>query len=212
MIAIIAGLSNFLTMKNLKIFLIVGLALTAVWFYKDYTKAKEDIIVYKDNAEQIRKYDSLKYASQTYSKKEMAEYLEYNRADLTKFLKDQKIATNRIERIITQRLKYSDTAKRSTDLQPILDAIKNQRDIKVPIIDSTDCLIIKGFVVFANDTLSLDITDRQFTNTTDVISYWERNQWKLLGIKTRLFGRKSATVIIKDDCGNTKTFVVNKKK
>ena len=202
---------QLLNINNLKIYLIIGLIGVAVWFYKDYTFQKQEVSRVKENAEMIRKYDSLKFASQTYTKKELNQYLEYNRQDLQQFLNENKIATRKIQQIITQELKYRDTGKASVNLQPILDAIKTKQNIKVPVIDSTACMIIKGFVIFENDTLSLDITDRKFNNTSDVISYWERNQWKILGIKTRLFGKKQATVIIKDACGQTKTFVIDKK-
>lgn len=190
----------------------IGLALIiGVWYYKDAEKAKADLKIQESNSEMIRKYDSLKFASVTYSKEELDEYLEYQRKDLQQFLKDNKINSKNIEQIITQKLEYLDDIDRSTDLQPVLDAINQRKDIKVPVIDSTKCLVIKGFVVFENDTLSLDITDRKFKNRTDVVSHWERNQWKFLGIKTRLFGKKQATVIIKDDCGNTETFIIDKK-
>ena len=202
---------QLLSIQNLKTYLVIALIIAAVWFYKSWEFRGIEMKRQTENIEQLRKYDSLKFASQTYTKKELEEYLEYNRQDLQQFLDDNKIATKKIEQIITQTLKYRDTATNNVNLQPILDAIKTKQNIKVPIIDSTACMIIKGYVVFKNDTLSLDITDRQFTNTSDVISYWQRNQWKLLGIKTRLFGKKQATVIIKDACGQTKTFIINKK-
>jgi len=201
-----------LKIENLKVYAIVAGILFAIWFYKDWQFQKAENKRQTENIEQLRYFDSLKYASQTYSKKELNEYLEYNRQDLQQFLKDQKIATRKIERIITQKLTYQDNVDRSVNLQPILDAINKRQDIKIPVVDSTDCLIIKGYVAFENDTLSLNITDRKFKNKSDVVSYWQRNQWKILGIKTRLFGRKKATVIIRDNCGNTETFIINKKK
>ena len=203
---------QLLNVNSLKTYLIIIGIAAAIWFFKDYQHQKAENKRQTENIEQIRKFDSLRFASQTYTKKEMQEYLEYNRQDLQNFLKEQRIATRKIERIITQKLNYQDTTKRDVNLQPILDAIRNQKDIKVPVIDSTKCMIIKGYVAFENDTLSLNITDRKFTNRSDVISYWQRNQWRFLGIKTRLFGKKQATVIIKDDCGRTETFVINKKK
>lgn len=191
----------------------IGLALIiSVWYYKDAEKAKEDLKIQESNASMIRKFDSLRFASVTYNKEELNEYLEYQRKDLQQFLKDNKINTRNIEQIITQKLEYLDNIERKTDLQPILDAIKQREDVKVPIVDSTSCLIVKGFVVFKNDTLSLDITERKFKNRSDVVSFWERNQWSFLGIKTRLFGKKQGTVIIKDDCGNTETFIIGNKK
>lgn len=203
---------SLLNINNLKTYLIIAGVVAAVWFYKDYTYQKAENIRQTENNRQLRLKDSTNYASQILNKKELEQYLEYNRQDLQNFLQEQKIATRKIERIITQKLSYQDTFNRSVNLQPILDAIKNQRDIKIPVIDSTDCLIVKGYVAFENDTLSLNITDRQFKNKSDVISYWERKQWSFLGLwKWRLFGKKEATVIIKDDCGNTETFIINRK-
>ncbi len=203
---------QILNINNIKTYLIIVGIIAAVWFYKDYQFQKSENIRQSENVSQLRKYDSLKYATQTYTKKEITEFLTYQRKDLQTFLKQQKIATRKIQRIITQELKYRDTTKNTVNLQPVLEAIKNKQNIKVPVIDSTACMIIKGYVVFENDTLSLNITDRKFKNVTDVISYWQRNQWKLLGIKTRLFGKKTITIITKDECGNTKTFIVEKKK
>ncbi len=203
---------SILNLNNFKSIAITLAIIVGVWYYKDAEKAKADLKVQAENATMIRKFDSLKFASVTYNKAELDQYLEYQRKDLQQFLKDNKVNTRNIEQIITQKLEYLDNINRKTDLQPILDAIKQRQDVKVPIIDSTSCLIIKGFVVFENDTLSLDITERKFKNRSDVVSHWERNQWSFLGIKTRLFGRKTATVIIKDDCGNTETFVIDKRK
>lgn len=203
---------QLLNINNLKTYLIIIGIIVAVWFYKDYQFQKYENIRQSENNAQLRKYDSLKYASQTYTKKELNEFLEYNRKDLQRFLKEHKIATRKIENVITQELKFRDTTKTTVNLQPILDAIKSNKNIKVPVIDSTACMIIKGYVVFKNDTLSLNITDRKFKNVTDVVSYWKRNQWRFLGIKTRFLGKKAMTVITKDECGNTKTFIIEKKK
>lgn len=206
------SLLKIFNLNNLKTIAIIAGIVAAIWFYKDYQHQKAENKRQTENIVNIRRADSLHFASQTYTKKELNEYLEYTRKDLQKFLNKNNINTRRIEKIITQKLAFQDHANRSTDLQPILDAIRNQQKIRVPVIDSTRCMIIKGWVVFDGDSLTLNITDRQFKNRSDVISYWERNQWKLLGIKTRLFGKKTITVIIKDDCGRTETFVIDKRK
>lgn len=203
-------LLSLLKIENLKTFLILGAIVAAVWFFKDYQYQKSENIRQTENNSQLRKYDSLRFASQTYTKEELNDYLENNRKDLQKFLKQNDVKLRKIQSIITQKLNYKDTTNRNVNLQPILDAIKQNKNVNVPVVDSTDCLIVKGYVAFNNDTLSLNITDRQFKNKSDVVSYWKRKQWSFLGIKTRLFGKKQATVIIKDDCGKTQTFVINK--
>lgn len=203
---------KLLNLNNLKTYLIVIGIIAGVWFYKDYKYQKQENKRQTENISQIRMMDSLRFASQTYTKKELEEYLEYSRKDLQDFLKQNRISERRIERIITQKLEYLDEQTRSTDLQPILDAIKQNRDIAIPVKDSTKCLVVEGWVRFENDSLKLDLDSRKFKNKSDVVSYWERNQWSFLGIKTRLFGRKKATVIIKDECGRSETFIIDKKK
>lgn len=197
--------------NTIKTYIIVSLVALGVWFFKSWQYRGEEMQRQSENISFIRKYDSLKYAYQNYNKKEIEEYLEYTRKDLKKYLDENNIRTNRLEKIITQSLKYRDTITRDTDLNEVLHAIRNNTKIKTPIIDSTDCLVVKGFVAFENDTLSLDITERIFKNKTDVVTYWERNQWKFLGIKTRIFGKKKATVKVKDNCGKSETFVIEKK-
>ncbi|WP_124979543.1 hypothetical protein [Nonlabens xiamenensis] len=191
--------------------LIIIAVIAAVFFWKDYEYQKEENTRLSNNAVSIRKFDSLRFMQKSYTKDELKEYLQYQDTALHNFLKEERIRINRIEKVITQSLSYRDTQNRQQDLTPILDAIKENRNLKIPVVDSTKCMIIKGYVAYDNDTLSLNITDRKFKNKSDVISYWERNQWSFLGIKTRLFGRKKATVIIKDDCGRTETIVIDKK-
>lgn len=205
-------MTTWLTLHNLKTVAILLLIGAAIWFYKDYEYQKAENKRQSENIASIRRSDSLRFASQTYTKKELDEYLEFTRKDLQKFLTENRIRTNRIEQIITQKLEYLDNETRSTDLQPILEAIQAKRDIAIPIKDSTKCLVVEGWVKFENDSLKLDLDSRKFKNKSDVVSYWERNEWKFLGIKTRLFGRKTATVIIKDECGRSETFVIDKKK
>lgn len=206
------ALLSFFTWSRIKTFLMVLLIIAAIWFYQSWQYRGEEMKRQSENMEQVRQLDSFKYAALTYNKDEIQQMLDLQRQDLKQFLDDNKVKTRRIERIITQKLKYLDDESREVDLNPILDAIKDSRDAKVAVKDSTECLIVEGWVVFENDSLRLDITKREFKNITDVVSYWERNRWSFLGIKTRLFGRKKATVIVKDKCGVSRTIVIDKKK
>lgn len=198
--------------ENLKTYLIVAAIIAAVVFYMDYSHQKAENKRQTANMESLLSQEREKYTKLVLSNNELEKYLEANRRDLQDFIKENDIRYRRIEAIVTQRLNYRDTTPREVDLQPILDAIKRNQDIRVPVADSTDCLVVSGFVAFENDTLKLEINNRVFKSISDVISYWERNQWSFLGIKTRLFGRKVATVIATDSCGNTETFVVEKRK
>ena len=144
---------TLLNTNNFKTYLIVVIAVIAVWFFKDYSYQKRENKRQSENISSIRMMDSLRFASQNYTKKELEEYLEYSRNDLKAFLIKNKINQHRIEQIITQKLEYLDKQSRSTDLQPILDAIKHNRNIALPVKDSTKCLVIEGWVRFENDSL-----------------------------------------------------------
>ena len=50
--------------SNLKIIVIILLALAVMWFYKDYQYQKAENIRQTENASQLRKADSLKFTSQ----------------------------------------------------------------------------------------------------------------------------------------------------
>jgi hypothetical protein len=205
---------KLLSFENIKLYLIIALSIAAVLFWKDYKHQIAENKRQTENLRMLRKQDSLRFAKQVMTQKELKDYLEYNRKDLKEFIKANNIKERRIRQIISQELKYIDTISKETDLTPILSAIqsKSVEPIKVPIKDVSDCLIIEGYVIFENQTLKLNITERKFTNKSDVIAYVERNQWKFIGIKTRFLGKRQLTVKIKDSCGNTETFVIDVKK
>jgi len=182
-----------LILKNIKLIAILLLVGVAVWFYKDYQFQKLENIRQTENNSQLRKADSLHFASQILSLNEMKDYLEYQNSDLKNNLAKDGIKTNRIKEIISTKYNYKDTI------------IKKY--VSGPFIDSTKCLTIKGFV----DSSGVTITDRQFHNKTDAVAYWERNQWSFLGIKTRFLGKKQMTAKVYDECGESKTIKIEKK-
>ena len=209
---ILDNLIGFLTWTRIKTFLILAAAILVIWFYKDYSYQVSENKRQTENFRQLQQQDSMRYSQMVLTKKELENYLENNNKELLTFLDQNKIDTKKIERIISQKLNYTDTRTNTVNLQPVLDAIKEQKNARIAVTDSTKCMVIKGFVVFKNDTLKLDITDREFKNSSEVVSYYERRQWKFLGIKTRLFGKKQLTVIIKDDCGRSETVIIDLKK
>ena len=182
-----------LIIKNIKLIAILLLVGVAVWFYKDYQFQKSENIRQTENNSQLRKADSLHFSSQILTLNEMKDYLEYQNSDLKNNLSKDGIKTNRIKEIVSTKYNYKDTIVK--------------KYVAGPFIDSTKCLTIKGFV----DSSGVTITDRKFTNKTDVVAFWERNQWKFLGIKTRFLGKKQMTAKVYDECGESKTIKIEKK-
>lgn len=183
-----------------------------VWFYKDYQHQKAENIRQTENATQLRKADSLRFTSQILTSQEIQDYLKYSNPDLEKKLLADNIKLGRIESIVSQTLKYRDTSKVVLDVSPILEAIKNKVPNKTPFIDTTKCQTNKGYVEYVNDSLKVIFTEKTFNNKTDAVAYWERRQWKFLGLKTRFLGKKQFTAVNYSDCGESKVMKIEKKK
>lgn len=182
-----------LILKNIRLIVVLLLVVAVVWFWKDYQFQKSENSRQTENNSQLRKSDSLHFASQILTLSEIKDYLQYQNSDLKNNLAKDGINTNRIKEIVSTKYNYKDTI------------IKKY--VPGPFIDSTKCLTIKGFV----DSSGVTITDRKFTNKTDAVAFWERREWNFLGIKTRFLGKKQMTAKIYDECGETKTIKIEKK-
>ncbi|WP_035647305.1 hypothetical protein [Flavobacterium sp. ASV13] len=199
-------------LQNLKNIVFVGLLVLAVWFYQDSKFQKKEKEIQTENASQLRKRDSLQFSSQLLSKDEIKEYLQYQNSDLKKKLANAGIKESRIENIVSQTLKYRDTTKRETDVTGLVDAIKNSIPKEQSWSDTTKCMTIKGIASFDGAKLKVSVIDRQFKNKSDAVAYWERQQWSFFGIKTRFLGKKVFTAKTFDECGESQTMKIEKKK
>lgn len=200
------------TLHNLKTILIVIAIGIGIWFYKDYQYQKQENLRQTENASQLRKADSLRFTSQTLTKEEIKDYLNFDNKDLGTKLTADKINYNRIESIISQTLKYRDTSKKEYDVTKIVDAIKKGIPTQTPFLDTTKCQTNKGYIEFKNDSLRLVFTEKTFQNKSDAVAYWERRQWSFLGIKTRFLGKKQFTAKTYDQCGKSVIMKIEKKK
>lgn len=198
-------------LKYWKIGIIVLAILAGVWFYKNWQFQKAENARQTENMRQIRMADSTKYVTQLLSTQEIKEYLEYQNSDLKKLLQEANIRENRLQSIVSTVYRYADNTKKDYDASGIIQAIKESRNMTVPFIDTTKCMTIKGNVSFLNDSLKINITDREFKNKTDNVVYWQRRQWKFLGIKTRFLGKKEFTAKTFDQCGKSQTLKIEKK-
>jgi hypothetical protein len=198
--------------SNIKSFVVPALLVAVVWFYQESKFQEKEKITQTENASQLRKYDTLRYASQVLAANELNDYLKYQNTDLNSKLKANNINLSRIQSIVSQTLKYRDTTKRETDVSGLVDAIKNSIPKEQTWSDTTNCLTVKGIISFDGQKLKNILTTREFKNKSDAVAYWERRQWSFLGIKTRLFGKKQFTSKVFDECGESRTMKIEKKK
>jgi hypothetical protein len=198
-------------LKNAKQLFILVLALLVIWFYKNYEYQKYENKRQTENARQLRISDSLKFASQILSAKEMQDYLDYQNTDLKSKLNNAGIKTDRVKSLITHNYYYKDTAKQITDVSPMIKSIREGVANEQRFIDTSKCLTIKGSIVYDGDKLKVNIDDREFKNKTDAVAYWERREWKFLGIKTRFLGKRQFTAKVFDECGESRIINIEKK-
>lgn len=198
--------------QNIKTILIVIAIAFAIWFFKDWQYQKEENIRQTENNRQLRMSDSLRLTSQLLTTQEMKEYLEYQNKDLQSKLKQSGIKESRLESITSNNYYYRDTIKQSTDVSKLINSIRSGIADEQSFIDTTKCQTIKGKITFSGKDLKVEINDREFKNKTDAVVYWERGQWKFLGIKTRFLGKKQFTSKVFDDCGESKILKIEKKK
>lgn len=194
-----------------KSILIVAGIVTSIWFYKDYQFQTLENKRQSENIHQTRIADSLRFTSQILTTSEIKEYLQYQNSDLKKLLLKEGIKLNRIQSIVSTNYRYRDTINRETDITGLVSAIKNSIPKSQDWIDSTKCLTTKGTVSFDGQKLKVIVSDREFKNKTDAVAYWERREWKFLGLKTRFLGKKQFTAKVFDDCGESRILKIDKK-
>ena len=199
-------------LKNVVIGLILFFAMAFVWVWKDKEYYKEQSKRQSENVGWQLKYDSLRFSAQVLSENEIKDHIVFNDPELMKKLEAANIKMNRIESLVSQTLKYRDTARRETDVSGLVEAIKNSVPKSQSWSDSTHCIKVKGSVSYDGDKLKVIVSDRQFENKTDAVAYWERRQWNFLGIKTRFLGKKVFTAKVFDDCGESQILKIEKKK
>jgi C4-type Zn-finger protein len=198
--------------KNIKTIVLIALLVAAVWIYKDWQFQKEENVRQTENSRQLRMQDSLRFANQVLTEREISEYLKYSNSELKQLLDQANIRENRLQSILSIQYKYQDQTSKQYNVSQILEAIKEKKEFTVPFVDTTKCMTIKGNVQYKNDNLSVNITEREFKNKTDNVVYWQRREWRFLGIKTTFLGKKEFTAKTFDQCGESSITKVEIKK
>lgn len=206
-----------ITKSNIQIIVIAVLALIALWAFDDWKFQTRENERNTENIRQQNNFDSIHNAEYFFNQRQLDEHIQAN-AKLQQQLKEEKIKSSRITSIKTHNYTYSDKNKNSIAIvTPTGITIKTDSivpkdvPIVIPFTDSTSCLKIKGNIKFKNSRIFVEINEREFKNKTTVIGYWERRQWKFLGIKTRFLGKIQATAKIIDECGQSEIVTINKK-
>lgn len=196
--------------KNWKSILLGILAILWLYTCEQYKIQKTKADRQTENVRQNTIKDSTDYNHQNLTAEELLTYLEYNNKDILKKLASERIRTSRLEKVITNNHFYRDTIQSNINMDSIIQAIKNDIPRSQSFIDSTNCMKIKGQMVYDGKSLRLLIDEKEYKNKNDLAVYWERRQWKFLGMKTRIFGRKQFNAKVFDDCGKSEIIEIEK--
>ncbi len=201
-------LASVLKVDNLKIYLIVGLAIAAVWFYKDYQRTKADNDRIKENAEQVRKSDSIGFSQQILTKDELIQDLKYNRQDLIRKLEQQDIKLNRITRLINVQNNFTDVDTTTFILNKILKGVQENKAVAQAVRDTSECYVVEANIRFDGQQLNLDVTKVAFTSESDIVAYTEK-----VGLRFwKWFRKKEVEVTVINSCGDIKTSIMEVKR
>jgi len=191
--------------KNWRAILIGLLVIALIYNCEQKLAYKQTANRQTENVRQANTFDSLKFKSQNLTSKELKELLEYRDKELLKLLNQDKIKVQKIEKIINNKYYYKDTISNTINLDSILRAVRSQIPREQEILDTLNCIKVKGKILFDGQKLSFQINSKEVKNKSTTVVHQERKQWKLLGIKTRIFGKRQLTSKTYNECGDSKT-------
>jgi len=180
--------------KILTILLILIIALsTCLYFtYKQMRANHKDSIRWENNYDQAQ--SNIERIKLDYN-----EFKDLKTNEIDSLLKVIKVKPKQVETIIKIETFYTNTDTIYLDINKSTDI--NSFEFK----ESIDCLEIEGFIHtgIINDPI-VALTKTIYNNEIDYIAYWSRRQWRFLGIKTRIFGKKIAKLEVINKCGDLK--------
>ena len=156
-----------------------------VFLFQKSIRQANEIERQKDNYKNALLIDSLNVSIFKIKKThELKELLDQNQ-HLNTLISDSGIETKRIKDLYYQQQRYIDKLIKSNDVSEIVKDIREDKPVTKNWIDSTSCLTIRGFVKYANDSLNVGVTSREFKNNVALIKYKGRRKpikW-LLGLR-----------------------------
>ncbi len=157
--------------------------------YKRMTVHKADSIRHEQNYTQSQK--DVQRIQLSYR-----EFKDQKSNKIDSLLHELNIKPKQIESIITIRTTYTNT---DTIFVPLTQTNVNSFEF----IERIDCTEIEGSIITGlTNKPELSITNLSHNDEIDYVAYWKRRQWRLLGIKTRLFGKKLGELKVVSKCGN----------
>lgn len=166
--------------------------------YKQMRTQRSEAIRWEHNYEQSQ--EDISRIELTYR-----EFKDQATAKEDSLLKELSIKPKQVERIVYIENEYTNTDTTEIDFiitgDEVVDIPERPKTLK--FISRIDCIQIEGMVTTKDPRTSLSVTSIQYNNSFSYVAYWERRQWKFLGIKSKLFGKKQGELKISSACGKS---------
>lgn len=148
------------------------------------------------------------------SKQELEAYLSSTNNQLNGLeqkLDEANVKLRKVTRIVSTTVNTRDTIINKINLDSLAQKLSTLQPFKLPFSDQTDCFFIKGEFEYDGQKYAINLLERQYTDTITHVASWERKKHRwLFGIKTGLFGKKTAKVTLFNNCGESKTIVIDR--
>ena len=203
-------------LKNWKILVVSAMVAALTLWVKSYVSLRQEKNRLEENEKALLMERESILTHFRATSDEMEDFINHMAPKLQEKLDSANIKIRNIQRVVVQKTVYVDTTTRTTDLDTILKTIQKGINtpatvLSAPIVDESPCLIIRGNVSFDGEHLELNITDREFSSVSEVVSHIQRRQWRLLGlIKTRFLGKRELKVTVFNSCGKSQTKILTK--
>lgn len=200
---------KFFDIKDLRYVVLGAVVLYGFKLHKDNQQLKKDNQRIAENFNQQLKIDSLEVAVfKVASVNELQNILNQNKS-LKGLITQKEIKAKRIQVLYQQQLKYVDSVKKKTDVSGLVANIRKDVPAVIKWRDTTKCLTISGNIAYKNDSLSVNVKQREFNNETVLIKSKGRRKkvgW-LFGLR---LGPRENKFTPSAKCGDPKVKIIEK--
>jgi hypothetical protein len=189
-------------MKKYLFIAIVVLGAALATMTKIYLNERSEKIRHRENYTQLEEFHEKKVATLELDKKQFEKQLDSTQRAL---LKQKNIKPKKVVQFIEVEHTNIDTIE-------VAAKVEQKSDTVFTFKHEDDCFYIQGRVEINLDVPNIIIEEKHYLNKSTYIAHIKRRSYKVLGIKTRILGKRYVELTTISDCGEETVKVINIKK
>lgn len=206
---LIMWLLKLFNFKDLKYIVIIALFGFGTYLYQQNKELKKENLRTVSNYQTALKLDSLEVAIFKVKKDREIKELLQQKNDLNSLVEKSEVKTKRIQSLYYQKVSYIDSLKKTINVTPIVQYIRDSTSYSIPWRDSTACLDISGKLIYRNDSLNVTVDKKEFNNNTVLIKHEGRRK-KVKWLLNLRLGPRDITFTPESKCGKNKVIIIDK--